>query len=150
MGLLVTSTGDFITTSTGDYLYVATVTPEPIVSPTFSGSLVVGQTLTGSGGTWSDGTFNARKWQSADDGSGTGAADISGETSSTYAIGFTEASKYIRYGVQYSNSVGTTWAYSAWSGPVTAGISSGGGGMIVIAPSKAATIARNPTYSPTR
>ncbi len=120
MGLLVTSTGDFITTSTGDYLYVATVTPEPIVSPTFSGSLVVGQTLTGSGGTWSDGTFNARKWQSADDGSGTGVADIGGATSSTYSIGFTAAAKYIRYAEQYTNAAGTTWAYSAWSGPVTA------------------------------
>ena len=123
MGLLVTSTGDFITTSTGDYLYVATVTPEPIVSPTFSGSLVVGQTLTGSGGTWSDGTFNARKWQSADDGSGTNTADIGGATAADFTITESELNKYVRYAVQYSNGIGTTWAYSSWMGAIEAATS---------------------------
>lgn len=94
--------------------------PQNTVAPGITGDCIVGQTLSGTSGTWSDGSVNARKWQSATDGSGTGAADIGGATAADFTITESELEKYVRYGVQYSNSIGTTWAYSSWMGPIEA------------------------------
>lgn len=93
--------------------------PTNSVAPAVSGSLIEGYTLTTTEGTWSDGSLNNIKWQVADDGIGTNAADISGATSSTYQLPLTTSiGKYFRSGVRYTNGTLSDYAYSDWEGPV--------------------------------
>ncbi len=76
--------------------------PVNTVAPTFSGNMVVGETLSkSSDGTWNDdadggtsGITYAYQWQRADDDSGTNLADIS--VGSTYILTSGDAGKYIR------------------------------------------------------
>jgi len=113
--------------------------------PTFSGNMVVGQTMTAASGTWNDtidtavsGTSTityAYQWQRANDSSGTGVADISGATSGTYILTASDSGKYIRVKVTGTdNGVGTpatqsTDAFSVYKGmpTVTTGTESGVG-----------------------
>lgn len=92
--------------------------PSNTSAPTFSGTLAEGQTLTGNDGSWSNPPIlsYARKWQRADDGSGTGAADIAGATGQTYVPTSADSGKYIRFGSRASNAVGAAadYAWSAW------------------------------------
>lgn len=93
--------------------------PAATVAPSFTGTEEVGETLTGSDGTWTNSpTSYTRKWQVSDDGS-TGWADISGATSSTYDLTASEDGKYVRYSVTATNSGGSTTATSSASGQIT-------------------------------
>ena len=92
--------------------------PEPInsVAPAISGTETEGQTLSVTTGTWgldspfssgSNGTITyAYQWTRSNDEGGTGEADISGATSSTYTLQASDVGKYIRCRVAASNDGG--------------------------------------------
>lgn len=92
--------------------------PEPInsVAPVASGTATEGETLSCTTGTWgldtpfsggSNGTITyAYQWTRSDDGSGTGEANISGATSSTYTLQAADVGKYIRCYVAATNDGG--------------------------------------------
>jgi hypothetical protein len=104
-----------LTTSEGDEIDEG---PEPIntVAPVVSGTETEGQTLSCTTGTWglgspfsggSNGTITyAYQWTRSDDGSGTGEANISGATSSTYELQSADVGKYIRCYVAATNDGG--------------------------------------------
>ena len=100
-------------------------------APSFSGSLIAGQTLNGNKGTWT-GTLNATtsyQWQSSSD--GTIWADISGATSSNYTITDAVSEKYLRLKVTQASTT-TVIAYS------TSGANNATGGLVT--PSAAPTV----------
>ena len=121
--------------------------PEPIntVAPAVSGAETVGETLTSTSGTWglaapfvsgSNGTITyAYQWTRSDDASGTGEADITGATSSTYTLVAADEGKFLRCRVRASNdggfdadadtNSGFTGAIAAESGDVTITAESG-------------------------
>jgi hypothetical protein len=87
--------------------------PEPLntVAPAApTGTQTVGEVLTASTGTWdsqSNGTITySYQWTRSDDGSGTGEADISGATASTYILIVADIGKFIRCRVRASNDGG--------------------------------------------
>ena len=94
-------------------------------SVAISGTLNVGQTLTGSynytdadSDTQGTSTF---QWYRADDASGTNSVAISGATATTYTLQAADVNKYIRFGVVPVASAGTSpgvEAFSSWQGPV--------------------------------
>lgn len=104
---------------------VATGRPVNLAAPVVSGSTVQSQVLTTSNGTWSQPvTSYAYKWQNSPDGSTW--TDIGGATSQSYTTGAGDVGKYVRSGVQATNSFGADLAGyipSAAVGPIT---SSGG------------------------
>lgn len=91
---------------------------EPInsVAPVNSGTPTEGQTLSCTTGTWglgspfsggTNGTITySYQWTRSDDGSGTGEANISGATSSTYTLQAADVGKYIRCYVAATNDGG--------------------------------------------
>lgn len=91
-----------------------TPTPAPSwsVNPSISGSAVVGQTLTGSDGTISNGTVSARAWLR------NGSA-ISGATGGTYLLVGADEGANIAYRVTATGAGGSANATSAVVGPVT-------------------------------
>lgn len=94
--------------------------PTNSVAPAFSGSAMVGATLTASTGTWTGSpTGYVYQHQQSDDGS-TGWADISGATSQTFSPGAGLKAKYARPGVRASNAYGSAlaYAYGAAVGPI--------------------------------
>jgi hypothetical protein len=94
----------------------------------YTGTLEVGQTLTASY-TVDDTTDLSYQWESATDGSGTGATNI-GTDSATYTLTGTEDGDYIRVTVTATSNAGlSASSTSAWDGPVA----SGGGLSIPIA-----------------
>jgi hypothetical protein len=107
----------------------ATSDPSPVVtaakpvnvsSPTVSGTLKSGQTLSASPGTWS-GTqpiAYAYQWQRCDS-SGGGCGNISGARSQTYTLTTTDVGKTMRVVVTASNSAGSASAASSVTGLVT-------------------------------
>lgn len=104
-----------------------------ITSATITGTSQVGQTLTANVVTDQDPVDSvAYQWEKASDGSGTGAADISGATSSTLALTYAELGSlldagdaYVRFGaIATKNSLPSDEDFSAWQ-QVT--IPSGGG-----------------------
>lgn len=111
----------------------AASTPPTITSATITGTSQVGQTLTAVVVTDQDPVDSiAYQWEKASDGSGTGAADISGATSSTLALTYADlgalldaGDAYVRYGaIATKNSFSSDEDFSAWQ-QVT--IPSGGG-----------------------
>lgn len=95
--------------------------PANTSAPTVTGTPQVGQTLTGTDGTWT-GTPTptlARKWQISADGE-SGWADISGATSSTYAPVSGDVAKFTRFAVTGTNTEGSATAYSDPVGPIAA------------------------------
>jgi hypothetical protein len=92
---------------------------------TFSGTLEYGETLTGSYTYMDpdgDPDVSTYKWYAADDGSGTGAAEISGATALTYVLTTNETGKYIAFEVTPRASAGAspgTLVLSDYQGPVT-------------------------------
>lgn len=86
--------------------------PEPLntVAPSLSGTEQVGQTLSCTTGTWNtqgNGTVTyTYQWTRSTDGTGTGEANISGATSSTYTLVAADAGKFIRCLVAASNDGG--------------------------------------------
>lgn len=106
----------------GGKVAVATAKPVNTAAPAVSGARTNGQTLTTSAGAWSQPyTSVAYKWQTADDGSGTNAADIASQTARTLTLGSGQVGKYIRSEAQASNSFGAAvagYTTSAWIGPI--------------------------------
>jgi hypothetical protein len=84
--------------------------PLNTVDPALSGTETEGQTLTSTTGTWdsqSNGTVTyGYQWTRSDDGAGTGEADISGATSSTYTLVTADVGKFIRCRVRGTNNGG--------------------------------------------
>lgn len=76
--------------------FPAPTIPANTVLPTISGTFQVGQTLTCNPGTWVPVPSSySYQWKRANDGSGGGAATISGATAQTYALVSGDATKYI-------------------------------------------------------
>jgi len=94
-------------------------------SVAISGTLNVGQTLTGSY-TYTDADSDTQgtstfQWYRADDALGTNSVAISGATSSTYTLQAGDTNKFIRFGVMPVAATGTSpgvEAFSSWQGPV--------------------------------
>lgn len=105
--------------SLGGYRGGGTPTPTPTpapswsVQPSISGTAEVGQTLTGSDGTISNGTVSARAWLRA------GSA-ISGATGSTYVLQAADEGQNISFRVTATGAGGSANATSAAVGPVAA------------------------------
>ncbi|GAB3404773.1 Ig-like domain-containing protein [Massilia agilis] len=95
--------------------------PANSVAPSLSGDTLVGATLTGTNGTWTDAdgdslTGYAYQWYRANDSSGTGATAISGATSASYVLDAGDAHKYVRLQVTASDGYGgSTPGYSGWT-----------------------------------
>lgn len=116
--------------------------PEPVnsVVPAITGTETQGETLTSTTGTWgldapfsggSNGTITyAYQWTRSNDGTGTGEADISGATSSTYTLTASDVGKYIRCRVAASNNGGNDSAADT-SSSFTGAIASSGGGPTI-------------------
>lgn len=91
-------------------------------APAFSGTPTVGQTLTGTNGTWTNSpTGYTYQHQSSPDGVGSW-SDISGATSQNLLLGSGELGEYVRPGVRASNGAGpaASFAYGSAVGPVAA------------------------------
>lgn len=101
---------------------LAGTVPSNTVAPALSGTTTVGQVLTTTNGTWSNGASSyTRKWQRSADGS-TGWADISGATSTTYTLVTADANQYVRSLVTGSNLAGAgTATPSSASAQIAAG-----------------------------
>ena len=112
--------------------------PEPIntVAPAMTGTETVGQVLTSTSGTWgldspfsggTNGTVTyAYQWTRSNDAGGSGEADISGATSSTYTLVSADSGKFVRCRVRATNSGGFDSAAdtnSNMSGAISGGAS---------------------------
>ena len=100
---------------------VAAAAPANSVAPTISGTLVDGQTLTASTGTWS-GTAPisySYQWQRCSS-TGTGCATITGATASTYQLSPTDVGTTLDVVVTATNTAGSANATSATTPTVTA------------------------------
>lgn len=94
--------------------------PANTVSPGISGTTSEGQTLTATAGSWTGApTSFAYQWQDCE-GAGEGCADISGATSTSYALGASDVGHTIRVLVTATNSGGSTTATSVASAAVAA------------------------------
>lgn len=101
----------------GDGSSIELVAPANTVAPAITGTARVGQTLTGTNGTWT-GTpapTYARQWKA--DG-----ANISGATASTYTLTSAELGKAITLAVTATNAAGSADATSAPTAAVTAAL----------------------------
>lgn len=118
--------------------------PEPVntVAPALSGTEEEDETLSVTTGTWgldspfsggTNGTITySYQWTRSDDGSGTGEANISGATSSTYTLTATDVGKYIRCWVRATNDGGfdaDADTASDFTGAIAA--AGGGGGLSI-------------------
>lgn len=96
---------------------VGTPTPTPTpapswsVQPSISGTPTVGETLTGSDGTISNGTVSARAWLRA-------GTPIGGATGSTYLLDAADEGELISFNVEATGAGGTDDATSAAVGPI--------------------------------
>jgi hypothetical protein len=106
----------------GTFVDDASLTSGPPVSlalPVVGGRLVEGQTLTTGSGSWNpSATSVAYQWQRDD---GSGFADISGATSTTYTLVDADIGASFRVHVVASNAAGSTPADSATVGPTIDG-----------------------------
>src|SRR5205807_1512580 len=95
--------------------------PSSSGAPSVSGTATAGQTLSASTGTWSGTTpiSYAYQWTRCDS-SGGSCSQISGATSSTYAVQNVDVGSTLRVVVMASNSVGSSSATSPAVGPVAA------------------------------
>ena len=86
----------------------------------FSGTTVVGQTLTASSGSWSgSSTSYAFQWKRCDSG-GANCINVAGATGQTYTLVAGDAGSTMRVSVTATNSTGSTTASSAATTTVTA------------------------------
>lgn len=116
--------------------------PPVVDTLSVTGTSQIGSTLTVNATPDQVGATPAYQWEIADDGSGTNAADLSGETASTLALTYTDfasrldasGSGFVRVGVTYTNGNGTgAETLSAWQ-EVTVAAGSGGGGSPLTPP----------------
>lgn len=103
---------------------LAGTVPANTVAPSVSGTATVGQVLTTTNGTWSNGANSfTRKWQTSANGT-TGWADISGATAATYTLVSGDLNQFIRSLVTGSNLAGAgTAAPSAATAQIASGFS---------------------------
>jgi hypothetical protein len=91
----------------------------PSSSPTYTGSMDIGTTLTASSGyADADGDNEGTsifQWYRADNGQGTNEVAISGATDATYTLTFADEAKYIRVGVVPIAQTGTSPGLEAFS-----------------------------------
>ena len=114
-------------TSTSNYSLIAVYDtgqpPEPPVSsglPVVSGSVVVGQVLSGSTGTWTGSpTSFAYEWRRCD-ATGAGCAAIAGATTASYTLAAADVGHTLRLAVTASNSAGSATAVSTQTAVVVA------------------------------
>lgn len=100
----------------------APAVPVNTSAPAFSGTPTVGQTLTGTNGTWTNApTSYAYQHQTSPDGVSSW-TNISGATSQNLSLTSGELGEYVRPGVLASNAAGpaASYAYGAAVGPVAA------------------------------
>jgi len=99
-------------------LLAGSTAPTTSGGTSMSGTVAYGETLTAVDGTWGDGgsavTATTYQWQSCTPSSCTW-TNISGATSSTYAVGSDDVAKQIRVRVTKTNSIGSLTANSAAS-----------------------------------
>ena len=94
--------------------------PTNVSRPTISGTAQVGQTLTGSVGTWSGPTPTfAYQWQRCD-ASGANCTGIDRATAGTYVVASADLGSTLRFAVVASNKNGSTYATSDPTSQVTA------------------------------
>jgi hypothetical protein len=100
---------------------VASGAPVSTVAPKISGTMVVGQRLSASYGTWSPaGTSYTYQWQRSATGSSSGTwTSITSATSSTYTLTTADNGNYVRVVVTAKNTYGSATANSAASSLVT-------------------------------
>ena len=101
---------------------VVAMAPQSTAPPDVSGTDATGQLLQSSTGAWK-GTAPlsyAYQWQRCDS-SGSGCANVSGATSSTYTLTSADAGSAMRVHVSASNSAGSAAATSQATPPVTSG-----------------------------
>lgn len=109
----------------------STSSPTNSVEPSVTGSTVVGQTLTGTNGTWSGTSPITFSYQWVRCGSNGGAPDgsncpnISGATSTTYTLQSSERGRRIRLRVKASNSAGSKIVASNATATITNPTSNG-------------------------
>jgi hypothetical protein len=94
--------------------------PANSTDPTVSGTLLVGQQLTTTTGTWIDPDDDALtftyQWRRADDASGTNAANIGGATTNNYTLGTADAHKFVSLTVTANdNNGGVAPVSTAWA-----------------------------------
>ncbi|WP_281173349.1 DUF4347 domain-containing protein [Azospirillum halopraeferens] len=91
---------------------VANSLPVNSVAPSVSGTATVGNALTASNGTWNDADGDGRtftyQWYRANDTAGTGTAQISNATSSSYTLTTADAHKFLRVVVTANDGNGGT------------------------------------------
>ncbi len=98
---------------------VGPIDPEPVAAPAFitaptiTGTLIAGQTLTGSNGTWTglDATITARQWKS-------NGVNIGGATNATFLLTSSEVGDTITFSVTVTNDGGSDTEISAGVGPI--------------------------------
>lgn len=93
--------------------------PANTVAPTFTGTLADTEVQTAVDGTWTGAPSFTYQWETSPNGSGSW-TEISGATSSTYTAATADVGNFLRVKVTGTNTGGSTVAYSASRGPVTA------------------------------
>jgi hypothetical protein len=128
-----------ITTADTQWTLVQNTAPANTGVPAVSGTLAVGGAASCTNGSWTDVDGDTAftcsyQWQRALDGSGLGMSSISGATNNSYAIGGSDAHRFIRAVVTADDGHGgSSSAASAWTavvntapgntaGPVTSGL----------------------------
>ncbi len=107
-------------TATSSQTGVVGVPPANTLLPTVSGSVIQGQTLTASNGSWSNSpTSWAYQWRRCDS-YGANCSDITSATSSSYALVSGDVGKTVRVAVTATSSYGSTSATSERTGLVSA------------------------------
>src|SRR6185312_15676244 len=99
--------------------------PSNTIAPAVSGLATVGQTLTGSAGTWvgNPTPTTSIAWQRC-----SGGSCVTVGSDSTYTLTSDDAGSTLRIAVTATNSLGSATATSASSNTVAAGSGGGGGG----------------------
>jgi hypothetical protein len=97
--------------------------PVNSVAPAVTGTAAVGNTLTGTDGTWTNSpTAYSRQWYTNTVATTSGGTPISGETLSTLSEDSTKSGKYIYFGVKaYNGPLVSAEAFSNIVGPIAAG-----------------------------
>jgi RHS repeat-associated protein len=95
---------------------VQTIAPTSMSSPTVSGRLARGQTITANPGTWAPTPASiSYQWKRCD-ADGTNCTDIPGATSAAHKVASADAGRSVSFSAAASNSAGSTSASSASSG----------------------------------
>jgi hypothetical protein len=122
VAVTASNAGGSTTAQSAPSAVVAAMPPQSTAPPDVTGSDATGQVLQSSTGSWT-GTAPmsyAYQWQRCDS-SGSGCANVSGATSSTYALTSADSGSTMRVHVSASNSAGSAAATSQATAPVASG-----------------------------